>query len=46
VRIVGGVRSAMSGHADIAPNRVGGKISLPPPTPPGKQVRTRRFRLA
>jgi hypothetical protein len=27
------------------PNRVGGRIDLPPPTPPSKRVRTRRFRL-
>jgi hypothetical protein len=27
------------------PNRVGGRITLPPPTPPSKRVRTRRFRL-
>jgi hypothetical protein len=26
-------------------NRVGGRIDLPPPTPPSKRVRTRRFRL-
>jgi hypothetical protein len=26
-------------------NRVGGRITLPPPTPPSKRVRTRRFRL-
>jgi hypothetical protein len=23
------------------PNRVGGRIDLPPPTPPGKRVRTK-----
>jgi hypothetical protein len=27
------------------PNRVGGRIDLQPPTPPGKRVRNRRFRL-
>jgi hypothetical protein len=28
-----------------SPNRVGGRVDLPPPTPPSKRVRTRRFRL-
>ena len=30
---------------DRLANRVDGRITLPPPTPPSKRVRTRRFRL-
>jgi hypothetical protein len=39
------LRMTVDKTTDEKPNRVGGRIDLPPPTPPSKRVRTRRFRL-